>query len=65
MLKKLDSKAVGPYGEPVNTDAHSVDLRPFETAMVMKAYCRAGMYQEVELLESLETAFIERLDEAS
>jgi hypothetical protein len=39
LLKKLDKKAMGPHGEPLSPDQESVDLRPFETAMAMNAYC--------------------------
>ena len=65
LLRKLDRKAEGPNGEPVIQDSDGTDLMPFEMAMVMKAYCKAGMYEEVELLESLESAFLERIEDAT
>ena len=33
--------------------------------MVMNAYCKAGMFEEVELLESLEAAFMDKIDDAT
>lgn len=65
LLRKLDHKAVGPYGEPIVTDQDSIDLKPFETAMIMNAYCKAAMFKEVELLESLESAFLSKIHEAT
>ena len=65
VLKKLDTKARGPFGEPINPEADSLELKPFEAAMLMNAFCKAQMFSEVELLESLESVFLQRVEEAS
>ena len=41
------------------------DLKPIDCAMFAKAFTDAKMFREVELLESLQAAFLSRIDEAS
>lgn len=41
------------------------DLKPIDCAMFVKAFTDAKMFREIELLESLQAAFLSKIDEAS
>lgn len=70
LVNKIDMKAqqlevlgadtkVKPFEKEQNV------LYPLDCAMFMTSFTRSKMFDEVDLLESLEAAFLSRIDEAN
>ena len=60
VLRHCDTKS----DRPIEKDDNSENILPVDCAQYMTAFARCRMFQEVDLFETLENAFIQRIDEA-
>ena len=58
VLRHCDTKS----NRPIDENSHT--LLPIDCAQFMTAFARCEMFQEVDLFETIENAFIQRIDEA-
>jgi len=76
ILEKIDEKNINlmlqqqmeegqELMHPKKFSPNKTILKPVDCAMLLSAFVKAEMFEEIELFESLEAAFLSRIDEAS